>query len=81
MPQLVVAPVIEPVIEAVTVPLPELVAIEPPSETIPYWVTQLEPLVTPTGEAEAEAEPEPETVIVAEPEPEPVAVAEPEPEP
>jgi hypothetical protein len=59
-------PLPEPVIEVAAEPMPEPVVIEREPESIPYWVTQLEPLVA--------ARPEPETVN--EPDLEPVALVE-----
>jgi hypothetical protein len=73
-------PLPEPIIEALPEPLPEPVAIERPAELIPYWVSQLEPLVAPRPEPEPEpvaAELEPEPTAVAEAQPEPVLIAEP----
>ena len=78
----VVEPVVEPVVE-----LPEPIKFPAP-EPVPYWVSQLEPLVAARAEPEpeleqvSEIEPKAEPAIAAAlPEPEPVVVAEPEPEP
>jgi hypothetical protein len=85
-------PLPEPIVEVAPDPMPEPVVVEREPEPVPYWVTQLEPLVTARPEPEAFAEPEREPADVldadpvfvaeaqAEPEPEPVT-AEPEPDP
>lgn len=66
-------------------PVPEPVVIERQPEPIPYWVTQLEPLVADRPQPDIEPEPEPVEVLDDDPvfvaEPEPVVAAEPEPEP
>lgn len=72
----VFAPVLDPVVQAAAEPDFVEAIPEPTAEPIPYWVTQLEPLVA--ARAEPEPEPDPEPVIAEpEPEPEPVLVAEP----
>jgi hypothetical protein len=87
-------PLPDPIVEVAPDPMPEPVVMEREPAPVPYWVTQLEPLVDARPEPEAFAEPEPESADVldadpvfvsealAEPEPEPEAVAvEPEPDP
>ncbi|HUP83836.1 MAG TPA: hypothetical protein VM284_06580 [Candidatus Limnocylindria bacterium] len=88
MPEPVVVMPPEPVALPEPVVLPQTLAPDAPA-SVPYWVTQLEPLVAARPELDEVVEPdpvfvaeyEPEPVVIAEPDPEPTVVAEPEPEP
>lgn len=71
-------PLPDTIVEVAPAPLPEPVVIEQEPEPIPYWVTQLEPLVPARPEPDLAAEPEPEPeLLVAEPETEPEPVERP----
>lgn len=74
-------PLPESIVEVAPEPMPEPVVIEHEPEPIPYWVTQLEPLVASRPEPEVIEEPGLEPVVLLEPEPEPLVFAEPEREP
>jgi hypothetical protein len=83
VPEPVAAVAPEPMPEPVVIPAPVLaepIAPEPTPQPIPYWVSQLEPLVAARDEEPVEIL-EPEPVLIAEAEPEPEFVAQPEPEP